>query len=57
MKLKKRVKMLTEEELIECLGLPKDSYVLQISMTTTFLQGGSELRKFAIEYLTVENST
>jgi len=55
MKLKKRVKVITEEELIERLGLPKDSYVIQISITTTFLQGGSEFRRFTVEYLTVED--
>jgi len=53
--LKKKVRILTEEEFIKRLGLPKDSYILEVSMTTTFLKGGSEFRRFTIEYLIVEN--
>lgn len=52
MKLKRKIKIVTEEEIIKSLGLPEDAYILDITSITTILQGGSQHRKFEISYLT-----
>jgi len=54
MRLKKRIKEFTEDEIVDKLGLEKPCYITSVTLNVRYLAGDSEHRSFIVEYLVVK---